>query len=198
MMEALILPFMVLCLMGCSSTPVRLDNSMQASLAGDTTGIVFGCGNQPVAGYTYCRRVEGPIGNDALIFLAPIVKCKNEPCRTLKIFSPESSTVYGSAFKEGSDEISVKWTDIVKRQVFDAQDRGFWPFIIEVRFTAEDGFEHKTILEGEIRLRILRKEYVSLHSVMDDTAFFWIWESHGHLLKVSASGRTTVIKPDSK
>jgi hypothetical protein len=198
MIDSLILSLTMLCMVGCSTPPVRLDNSMQANLAGDTTGIVFGCGNQPVSGYTYCRKTEGPIGNDALYFLAPIVKCKNEPCRTLKIFSPDSSTAYGIAFKEGSDEVLVKWTDIVKRQHFDVQDRGFWPFIIEVRFLAEDGFEHKTILEGEIRLRILRKEYVSLHSVKDDTAFFWIWESHGHLLKVSASGRTTVLKPDSK
>lgn len=198
MIEALMLPLMLFCLVGCSNTPVRLDNSMQANLAGDTTGLVVGCGHQPVVGYTYCRRVEGPIGDDKLIFLAPITKCKKEPCRSLKIFSPESSAVYGTFFAEKSDEISVKWTDIVKRQVFDAQDRGFWPFIIEVRFTADDGFEHKTILEGEIRLRILRKEYVSLHSVKDDTAFFWIWESHGHLLKVSASGRTTILKATKK
>lgn len=143
--------------------------------AGDKTALIQGCGNQLIAGYTYCRKLEGDNTNEKISFVIPSLKCesKDDECASLTIFFPDGTPSYGYIFKKGETVHRVNWSELTKKSSFDVEDRGFWPYIYRMKFIADDGRERETVTEGEIRLRVLRKSYISLSNIKEDINFVW-------------------------
>lgn len=184
----------LMCFGATCSKGLHLDESMAAIEAGDYTALVQGCGNQLVPGYTYCRKTEGEIANDSLIFVGPsnIVCSDNESCIHIKIFFPDQTPALGVAIPKGKSQIVVPWQDILKKSTYEITDRGFWPFIYSMKFMDDKGQEQETRTEGEIRMRVLRKSYIPLNDVSSDSNFVWKWKFGSVPVRMTTGGRTYV------
>jgi len=182
--------FLALSAARCSQYAVNMDSSANAAEAGDATVIIEGCGSQPVVGYTYCRFEEGLNAETTTLTLhAPPVICDRESCIDVQIFFPDGSPSLGFSIPRGETKATVLMSDLIKRKEFTKQDRGFWPVLLTIRYIGPDG-ERLTFAEGEIRLRVLSKNYVPLHEIRDSAEYAWRWRSkEGQLFRMSTSGR---------
>ena len=177
---------------GCSRPGVVTitDSAPPAIAAGDFTALirVDGCGaqSQVQEGYAYCRMTEGPIGNQAVTFIAPpqAIKCLHAPCVDFTIFFPNQSPSYSDSIPEGQSSKSVPWTKLMGKTTFDPNDTGFWLYTYTIRWMDQAGLERKTVSDGEIRLRVVRSQvcdangahcsaYVPLRTAPDDPNFAW-------------------------
>lgn len=189
--------FLILCLplvlgiASCRSRGTVVEDAMSAVEAGDYTALVEGCGNQLIPGYTYCRKMEGSSTQELLNFHAPKTECVKEPCRTFKVFGPNGDVVYGGEFKRGELKVGVPWSALTGSSTFEISDRGFWGVIYEIKFIDSEGRERTTLTQGEIRMRVLKKEYIPLHNVSADKGFVWKWEA-GVPVRMTTGGRTFV------
>ena len=149
-------------LTGCALLPVSgpdipLDNIIPSIIAEDPTAVIEGCGHQPISGYTFCRKTEGQKSTDVLIFITPPIICAKKPCIFIKVYSPQSDMVLSFNVLEGQTRSEVSWKQLIGKEHFSLQDRGFWSFIYHMTFTDSEGFERTLSMEGEIRLRIFIK-----------------------------------------
>lgn len=182
----------VLLVLGCSHAPRQQDRSVKAIEAHDATGLVEGCGHQPVVGYTYCRMVEGLPTQGSLVFLAPPITCKQNTCVLLKIYSPMGQTVTAHGFAKGQTRLEVPWRAIVSRDKFEVQDRGFWPFTMLLSFTDSEGQDRSLLVEGEVRLRVHKAGYTPLNHTAVDPSFTWEFIESGTVIKMTTGGRAYV------
>lgn len=190
--------FVILLVMACAclkSPRIIMDAGISAVEGGDATAIVAGCGNQPVVGYTYCRKTEGDeTVKEKITFYAPIQNkdCPREfPCTTGKIFLPDGSVV-GIEFKNGATKAEMNWEQILKRPKFEKFDRGFYLFTLETQYLDGTGQQRFIFQEGEIRLRVIGKGYIPLHEVPSDKNFTYSWKVDGHTMKLTTGGRAYV------
>lgn len=221
-------------LASCSSPGLsNIDPSVPAIQAGDFTALISieGCGFQPQVqeGYTYCRIPEGPAGTLAVTFLAPpqakhcaphacpsqagqtgqltSASCQPTACVDFTLFYPDQSPAYQDSIPPGQASKTVPWTTLTKKADFTPDDTGFWIYTYTIRWTGADGFEHKTVSDGEIRLRVIRTQtcdaegancaaYVPLRSAADDPAFVWSWVESGQAIRMTTAGRTYVSYAD--
>lgn len=174
----------------CSGVKMRPDTSSAlAAEANDKTVIIEGCGSQPVVGYTYCRVREGSPVDQTINFIAPPIKCKNEPCVTFTIFFPNGQPSTDIAVPRGKTSVTVAWKDIVKRDTFEKGDRGFWPVLMTYKWIDMSGNEFTSQAEGEIRMRVLAANYVPLNETGNDPNLVWKWSSGKTRFGFSTAGR---------
>lgn len=190
--------FMLL-LVACAclrSTRLIMDQGVSAVEGGDATAIVTGCGNAPIVGFTYCRKIEGDSTQEKIIFHAPTQAkdCpRSFPCTTGKIFRPDGSVV-GIEFKEGQSTAQISWEELLMRPQFEKFDRGFYLFFIETEYLDPQGARRTIFQEGEIRLRVIGKNYIPLHEVPSDKNFTYTWKHNGYKMKLTTGGRAYVGK----
>lgn len=165
---------------------------MAAVEANDTTAIIEGCGNQPIAGYTYCRRRDGSPTESVVSFIVPPVDCGLDSCVNIKVYRPDSEIALGLNIPKGQTRLDVPWKMIVGRNQFTLGDRGFWPVIYQITYLDEKGRDKLLVVEGEIRLRVYSKDYLPLHESLDDPAFKWEFIESSTKIKMTTSGRTYV------
>ncbi len=185
----------ILLLFFLSCTPsVKLDSSLYAAFeANDKTGLIEGCGQQVISGFTYCRKKEGEIAGDSLWFIGPPLKCNGEkPCITFKIFDDQGQLVGDGAIPQGQTRVEVTWKSLLKRGTFEIADRGVWGFVYRARWNDPDGSERFTITDGEIVLRVYKREYLPLHEAPNDENLVLDWIENGQRIRVTTKGRTWV------
>jgi hypothetical protein len=196
-MKLFLLGLLVMACACLKTSRIIMDQGISAVEGGDATAIVSGCGNAPIVGYTYCRKTEGDETiKEKIIFHAPIQNksCpKGYPCTTGKIFLPDGSVI-GIEFKENSSTAQMTWEDILKRPKFEKFDRGFYLFTLETLYVDGQGNERMIFQEGEIRLRVIGKNYIPLHEVSNDKNFTYSWKSMGYNMKLTTGGRAYVGK----
>lgn len=175
--------------LGCAHRGVKEDHSIAPIVAQDTTLVIEGCGHPPIVGYTYCRKYEGDNASGNLIFHLPPVKCQKTDCIYVKILSPDGRPAVGLSLSEGKTRLEVSWKVLLGREVFETGDRGFWVVIAEIHYLTESGLVKKTLIEGEIRLRILKSKYISLENVEHDPNFVWLWHHNNRPFKMTSNGR---------
>lgn len=187
-----------LSIQGCATGRVAQDAVTESAVANnDSTAIIQGCGSQPSVGFAWCRKQEGDSTDDTLTFLAPPAKCNRPNCAFIKIFDNQGDLVYGEPFPKEGSRLDVKWMTILSQKkdkiviqkndgapltppsqsvdVFNLSQRGFWSWNLEVYYIGEDGRERSSKAQGDIVLRVYKKNYVPLHAVSDDPNFSWEW-----------------------
>lgn len=185
----------------CGVKRLKPDTGVSAVVAGDSTALVEGCGNQPVAGFTYCRKQEGDATGEKLWFHAPPAECPgDDPCVSLKIYR-QGEEPLGFVFPQGTVKLGVEWKRLTGKNTFDRLDRGFWPYDYTIRWLGEDKREHVTFVDGEVRLVVFTADYVPLHEARDDPNFAWKWSEGDCLFAMTTGGRASVFcgdEPDGK
>lgn len=168
------------------------DTSAMAAEANDATVIIEGCGNQPVVGYTYCRVPEGSDAKTKNITLiAPPSECSDkDSCVDFKVYYPDGSQpALGVTVPKGQTRVTLPWNKLLGRDTFEKADRGFWPVIMTVKWIAPDGQQKKTLVEGEIRLRVTSQGYEALQEVEESQNYAWHWNDKLSKYRMSTSGR---------
>lgn len=194
--------------MSCANQGFVADASPLAIAAGDFTALirVDGCGKQPQVqeGYTYCRITEGPVGNLSVTFIAPpqAAKCKTAPCVDFTIFYPDQSPAYSDSIAFGETSKTIPWQKLTGKDAFSSDDTGFWIYTYTIRWTDAQGFERKTVSDGEIRLRVVRSQvcdasgkcqaYVPLRNAPDNPNYAWTWVQDGQTIRMTTAARTYV------
>lgn len=178
-----------LCLGAATCSPIRIDPSVAAVVANDKTAIIEGCGHQPIVGYTYCRVMEGDASNVVLKLHLPPAKCRSESCASYKFLNQTGDLVFGGTLPKGQTVVVIPWEKLTGKPVFDVNDRGYWAYLYEVYWTGPDGRDYATTAEGEIRMRVHRKDYAPLHAIPGDAAFGWSWIDDGRIFLFSTAGR---------
>lgn len=153
---------------------------------------VQGCGHQPIAGFTYCRKTEGYSTKENLTFFAPMVICDKPPCVLLKIYAPNGEPTLSLAFNERETLKNVLWQSLTGSPAFVQSNRGLWLYCLEITFNGPDKIEHKSIACGEIRLRVLNKDYTPLHNSKSDVNYAWIWKENAWIMKMTTNGRVFI------
>lgn len=180
-------------LIGCESAPIP-DSAMAAIEGGDATVLIEGCGNQLNVGYTYCRMTEGEAAGKNLWLVGPTSNCERDACVFFRISAPNGEVVYGSQLPKNKNRINVDWTKLIKKPAFQVSDRGLWGVIMEVYWQDSEGRERRAISEGEIRLRVLTKNYKPLHEVENDPNFVWVYTEQGVTAKLTTGLRAYVSR----
>lgn len=187
----LVLAFLIP-LIACARAPIK-DPEIPAIKGKDFTALIEGCGNQLQAGLLNCRRYEGSSAEEMLYFVGPVTNCKREFCVEFKIYHADGNLAYGDAIPKKQFRKGVPWSKILKRPSFELGDRGFWFFTYNVFWVNSDGHEEESKSEGEIRLRVLKKDYIPLHEVVNDGAFTWDFSTrNGERVKITTGMRTYV------
>lgn len=169
---------------------VRLDSAMGAVDANDNTAFIDGCGNQPIVGYTYCRISEGDASNLSISLKVPPSECASkDACVFYTIFFPNGEPSLGGSIHKGQTSQEIKWETLIKKPKFEIGDRGFWGVRVEIHYFDLDGNERISTVDGEIRLRVLKKDYLPLHNSKDDPNFVWIWNEGDHTYRMTTGGR---------
>lgn len=171
------------------SRGIKPDLAMAAVEGGDYTVLIEGCGNQVISGFTYCRMTEGDASSQVLTLIIPPAVCAQEACVFFKVFYPDSNISYGGSIPRGQTRVSIPWKDLIKKEKFEVGDRGIWGVRVEAHWVDTDGRERISVADGEIRMRVLRKEYQSLLNVKDDPNFVWDWTDNGRLIKATTGMR---------
>lgn len=174
----------------------RLDtNTASTVLDGDATGIVEGCGNQPIIGFTYCRVTEGDNASQSIYFMGPPARCdRKEGCVFIKLWNNSGQLVWGDVIPKGSTRVGVPWKVLLSSPTFEIGHRGFWTWNTEVYFKGPDGRERVSKSQGDIVLRAYRKGYAPLHNVEFDPSFVWSWTEGDYLYKMTSGLRAFVKK----
>lgn len=193
------IPFLILlCLIAScalSKTYPKKDRLMSALDGKDFTALIEGCGHQVTSGFTYCRKSEGSTANETLTFIGPITNCNRQSCVEFKVYGPDGNIIFGSAIPKNQTRKSIPWNTLLNRETFEVQDRGWWLYVYHVFWIDSEGNEHLSVSEGEIRLRIVKKEYVPLSNVDTDGFQTWKWkDKNGAIVKMTTGMRTYVSR----
>ena len=172
--------------------------SGDASTSGDLTGIVEGCGNQPIVGYTYCRMVEGDAADQSISFIGPPADCNGadgkpaDSCVYIQVLNQAGQGPIGVSIPKGQTRVSIPWKTLLGTDKFEIEHRGYWPFVIEVHWRDKDGHDRISRARGEIRLQVYKAGYTPLDKVSGDPNFAWIWVDAGHIYKMTSGLRAYV------
>lgn len=183
----------------CSNTLVRPDISpLSAAEANDKTVIIEGCGSQPVSGYAYCRMREGAETVGSFTLIAPPTQCLDDKsCVSFQILFPDGSPSVGFQVPKGMVRQPVSWRELTKTAAFQKNQRGFWPVIMRWKWVSEaDKREYESFAEGEIRLRVLAKDYLPLNEIHEDASFAWRWTEADKTIqyRMTTQGRSSTWK----
>lgn len=193
----LLAALLALCTLGAKCPQgVKPDTQMHAFAAGpDVTVGVLGCGHQPIVGYTHCRVMEGEVANRSITLLAPPAVCAREDaCVFFEIYNRDGALVHSGSIPKGQTRTTFSWVQLIKKNFFSAGDRGFWGIAMTIYSLDPEGNEQITHEEGEIRLRVLKKEYHDLHEAPRDPNYVWEWTEDGYTVRKTQGGRTWIGK----
>ncbi len=181
----------------CAKTPKR-DTGMSAIEGNDHTGLIEGCGSQLVAGMLRCKKTEGmSVAGDYLSFLGPITNCKRDFCVEFKVYNNRGELIFGDAIPRKSNRKDVAWEKILDRKTFEINDRGFWFYKYQIYWVDSNGNENVSVSDGEIYLRIIKKDYIPLDYVVNDKNFTWSFVSRNNeVIKMTTGMRTYISKRD--
>lgn len=185
----------------CNSVPV--DTGISPFEAKDVTALIQGDGKAPhvegcdktlQSGYTHCRVREGAVADSAIYLVAPVTSCTKDDgiCRFFDIYNQKGEIVKGGHFAKDETRVEIKWKDLLGRDTFEKADRGFWIYVYEWYWLNPDGQEMKTVVDGEIRMRVYSKDYKPLRDVSSNPNFVYDWVENGVEVKSTSSGRTYV------
>lgn len=164
-------------------------------LDGDVTGIVEGCGHQPIVGFTYCRKMEGDASDQTISFIGPPSQCdQKDACVFIKVWNNEGDLVWGGSIPKKMTRIAVSWTTLLSSPLFQIDSRGIWTYNIQVFYKDEHGREISSISQGDILLRVFRTGYMPLDQVEDDPNYVWNWVDQGYVYKMTSGLRAYVGK----
>ncbi len=189
---------LILCNVACAAAKrVRLDvNTQSTVLDGDATGLIEACGNQPIVGFTYCRVSEGDSAGQSISFIGPPAKCNQEKgCVFIKVWNNQSQLIWGDVIPEKQTRISVPWKTLLGgNPKFELGNRGFWTWNMQVYYIDPDGRERISTAQGDIVLRVYRKDYLPLHEVENDANFIWSWIEGSYLYRMTSGLRAYIKK----
>ena len=188
---------LILCDSACAMSRCRVAvDPVTASTVndGDATGMVQGCGNQPIVGFTYCRMQEGQSSNQMIHFIGLPSKCdQKEACVFIKVFNNQGQVAWGGSIEKGKTQVAIDWSTLVSSPTFQVGHRGFWTWNETVYWKDTDGKERISTAQGDIILHVYRAGYIPLAQVESDSAFVWSWISGNCTFKVT-SGLRAFIK----
>lgn len=174
---------------------VAPDPVPDALVSGDATGLIEGCGAQPIVGFTYCRFVEGDAADQSVSFLGPPAQCSDPAaCVFLKVFNQGGQVAWGGSIPKGQTRVSVPWKTLLGSDQFQVGARGFWSWTAEVLWIDPDGHDRRSLAQGDIVLRVYHKGYTPLDKVSADPAFVWTWSEGQYVYKMTAGLRAYVGK----
>lgn len=182
--------------LSCSTGRVALDPVTSSTASdGDGTGIVEGCGNQPIVGFSYCRMSEGDNTSQKISFIGPPAKCnQKDACVFIKIWNNQNQLVAGPSIPKGKTRVDLSWQDLVQSPTFQVGMRGIWTWNTVVYYLGPDGKERRSVAQGDIVLRVYKKGYVDLHTIDDDPAYVWEWTEGSNSYKMTSGLRAVVKK----
>lgn len=188
--------FLSLCNSACVSHRVSLDPVTQSSINdGDATGIVEGCGNQPIVGFNYCRVSEGDASDQSITFIGPPAVCnQKDSCVFVKIWNNQGQLAAGVSIPKGSTRVQIPWKTLLAAPTFEVNSRGLWSWNTQVFYLGPDGKERSSTSQGDIVLRVYKKGYVDLHASETDPAYVWSWVMGEFQYKMTASLRAFIKK----
>lgn len=181
----------------CASVKLEPDTAMAAIEAQDYTGMVDGCGKQPIIGFDYCRVEEGSTTTKGFSFIGPPAVCKGEACVFIKVYKG-GEVIWGGSIPKGKTKIALTWKDLTKQDSFAVGDRGFYPYTHEVKWIDKDGNERTSFSQGELVLRVYKKGYIPLHTVSDDPNFVWRWIEDGRMIRLTTGLRAFIGGQDAE
>lgn len=196
--------FLSMFLLGSCASPAAamgkkapaLDPVTQSTvLDGDATGLVEGCGQQPIVGFTYCRMQEGTTADKSVWFIGPPADCDKDSCVFIKVWNNQGQLVWGGSIPKKGTRIEVPWKTLLGRDTFEKAARGFWTFNTQVFWKDAEGHERDSTSQGDIVLRVYGATYVPLSSVTDDPNYYWVWTEGKRIYKMTTGLRafTTVL-----
>lgn len=210
MKQVLVFLFMLATMSSCATSPVYAFGKKRPAVpvedlavpiqAGDRTGVVEGCGQQPVVGFTYCRMQEGPVTDKALSFIGPPAQCSRaDACVFIKVFDEQGQVAWGGQIPKGQTRVTVSWSTLLGcKDAASCQltlfHRGFWSFVETVQWTDKDGNERTSATQGDVLLRVLKADYIPLNAVEADPNFVWQWTDGGYVYRMTSSLRAFVGK----
>lgn len=176
---------------------IVIDDSANAAESNDTSVIIEGCGNQPISGFTYCRRSEGQMGDRDTIYIhVPRSNCDLASCAEITIFSPDGTQIPTFFVPKNTALYPLHWSVLLGREQFLAADIGFWMIGMVVHWVDNDGNPRRTAMLGEIRLRVLSDGYISLHQSRGEGPYAFSWDVEGrYRMGYTTSGRSSVWRP---
>jgi len=183
--------FALVALTGCCPALQYHDVGPFALESNDTTAILVGCGNRIPSGSLYCRMQAGtePAGDVAV--LVPPVNCAGTTCATVTVWGPDASTIVDKTVQKGQTVVVLPWRTLVGPGPMQERQRGFYPVLVRWTWTdPQTGVELSAGAEGEIRLRVHRKDYQPL--TFDPSSFTWQWTLGGKTFGATEKGRTSV------
>ncbi len=192
----LLLLFLFISVTACAQGPIKEDKEMSAIEGGDFTGLILtegvGCANKIVPGFSYCRKTEGDASLDMIYFVGPVTNCRRSACVEFKVFR-NGEVVTGGEIPKKEFRKGVKWSELLKRDTFQFGDAGFWSYTYRIYWLDGQGREVVSVAMGEIRLRVLKKDYTPLHNVSGDSNFHWkFWTRERTHIKMTTGMRTFV------
>lgn len=177
----------------CAARVAVVDPGPLTLISNDPTGIVAGCGQQPTAGYVYCRMTEGGDAIAAtLVFSLPPASCDLPTCSQVAVLSPTGAPVQRIDAAKGATYVTLKWSDIIGAPTFTKDARGFWPFVVHVHWIDPTGNPQETVTDGELRLRVVSKDYTALGGGWAPSEFAWQWISGRYEFGMTTAGRVQI------
>lgn len=183
------------------SKKVKEDKEVWAQAGNDLTvlmdgsKLVEGCGTQLQSGLLFCRVHQRQSAESEIYLVGPPAKCnRDDSCVFFKIFFPNGEPALEKALPEDSTSVAIPWKELIKRDSFELNDRGWWPVIRTIHWIDEEDRDRKTVDEGLIYLRVLRNDYKALHESPDNEYFVWHHVYNGIDVKMTSGGRTYVGK----
>lgn len=181
-------------LIACAMVPYK-DVGLSALQGGDQTCLIQVEGSQLTPGYAFLRKTEGDASGENLYLVGPITNCDRDFCVEYKIYGKDGEIVDGGSIPKNAFRRAVPWSKLLKRNTFELSDRGFWAVTSRVYWKDDNGNENVSVCEGEIRLKVLKKDYIPLHNVVNDSNFTWDFSTrYGERVKITTGMRTYVSK----
>jgi hypothetical protein len=145
----------------CSQIPI--DKSVSAAQGNDPSVGLFGCGDDKVRNYVFCRLRENGNQSDEVTFVVPGVTCKRDNCVQIQIIKPDGSFGLTQGLAKGQTQIALPISDITQSNssVTKAID-GEYRVLVRVYFTGPDGTEYQNVMIGFIRINVLSAAYIPM------------------------------------
>lgn len=176
------------------SAHISPDSVVDSPIAeGDSTAIIMDCDGRPNVGFAYCRVQEGDSTGKNLTFVVPPAKCAREHCVYLEVWT-QGHLVWSSASLKDETSMTVSWRELTGRAEFIIGDRGNWTVNEVVYWTDSDGNERQSRAQGDIVLRVFKKNYTPLHNSSEDPNYAWVFSDGRFQYKITSSLRSTVVK----
>lgn len=172
-----------------------VDPSVHATDANDITAVIeakgSGCLSRPQVGFTLCRKEEGDIADhDVLTFYGPKSNCDRDSCVMVAIWDPAKQLVRTLSFPKNKTTMDVKWRDLLESMTYEKRHRGIWQIFVVIYWKDHQGVERRTLMEGEVRLRVFDEGYLPLHTDENNRNFaFEASYKDGRTVKITTSGR---------